>query len=284
MFRQNISGFAHRVRFIIVNEFVLCIVCILASTLVLQGCEQVLDVELPYEEKIVVNAFVGYTWGVAWISKTMPIGMDVNRQSAAIMDAEVRMKWQDSVYVLGKDYTGGSFTFPDADSRWLGDSLTLTVDWRGKHAESRSRMPELPIIKKVYIKPRQQQYSNSDIYAVVEARAGTIVWVEYGVARLPEAPMAYRCCFFNVEGEPAGTTQEIDLYVMSNYNDYQPGTEIELSVFAADRVYNRYLTERKMKHDDPFNFGGTNPPFNVTGDGIGLFIPVATQAQTLVLE
>ncbi|MBI2793867.1 MAG: DUF4249 family protein [Ignavibacteria bacterium] len=257
---------------------------ILVIFFILTACEQVIDVELPYNKKIVVNAFVGDEFGVAWISRTVPIGTDASSQSSAIMDAEVKMKWQDSIYILGKNYSSNTFLFPTVDSRWQGDSLTLMIDWSGMHAASTARMPKPSKIKKVYLKPGEDPYDVSYLYAVIEVDAGVVVWTDYSIWRQPEAPMGFGRIPFFFEGDPDGVMREIEIYIMSNYNDVQPGSEIELSVYTADRVYNQYLKNRYHNNNEPFTFGGTNPQFNVTGDGIGLFIPVSVQTQRLVVE
>jgi len=256
---------------------------ILVMGLVVCACEQTVDVQLPYDKKIVINSFVGRTvWDDhAWISKTMPFGEKVTNDNSVINNAIVKIHWRDTTYDLTYDASQRGYDLPPADNRWQGDSLTMTVDWDGLHAEATAKVPKEPIIHEVFC---YESINDTTVFRIVidaSVYPGIVTWSQDFGRDFPEvlSPMEfYENSPYSLPMLSESDTNMIRIrqFVGWMYTDeLQTGDEIEITFWIADREYERYLMDRYSNGDEgPFGFGGSNPYFNVKGDGIGLFVPV----------
>lgn len=264
------------------NIFILFI----ATAFTLLSCEQTIDVDLPYERLIVVNTFVGRTMdSLAWISRTLPATEEATFENAAIMDANVKMYWRDTVYQLSPMTSKRGFVLPPPDTRWQGDSMRMVVEWGGLRAESNARMPIAPTLTKVSVVPKKGDPDYRTIVVTLRTRPGCVIWLQRGfISReRAEPPMDTYNYYRVVPGDPEGPEQEVTIDTGDNYY-LGPGGSIEVMVCTADAVYAKFLDEPRRNSDDPFSFGGASTFTNVGGRGIGMFVPVVSVIETVVVE
>ncbi len=263
------------------------LILIVSTAFTLLSCEQTIDVDLPYERLIVVNTFVGRTVdSLAWISRTLPATEEATFENAAIMDASVKMYWRDTVYQLSAVPTRRGFLLPPLDARWQGDSLRMVVEWGGMRAESNARMPVAPTIIKVSVEPKKGAPAYRTIVVTLRTRPGCVIWLEYSRSSQERAdpPMDTFLSYRVVPGDPADPEQEITVDTGDNYYLGPRVRAFEVMVCTADAVYAKFLDEPRRDSDNPFSFGGASTFTNISGHGLGMFVPVVSVMESVVVE
>lgn len=254
-------------------------------TLVVPGCEQTVDVELPYERMIVVNTFVGRTMdSLAWISRTLPATDEARYEDAAITDASVKIIWRDTVYQLLALQSRRGFLLPPPDPRWQGDSMRMVVEWEGLRAESVARMPIAPTIIDARVEPKLDNPEYRTIVVTLRIRPGCVVWLDPSNISEEGArpPMNEYPHYLVVPGNPNDSELEVTVTTGDRYS-LSPGgpVKVKVKVCAADLNYAQFLAEPNRRSDDPFSFGGARAYTNVTGHGIGMFVPVVSVSDSV---
>ena len=261
----------------------------IALLMLLISCEQTVDVELPYDKQIVVNSFVGHrTIDMAWISKTLPVNEEFTAEKCFI-DADVRIHWRDTSYRLVADYAELGYVLPVSDERWQGDSMRMTVDWDGLHAEATARMPRKPESIVMLWEPHDFDPEYGSLTAQVVCESGTVIWANANARGYFSAgtPMQFYGRYETVPNVGNNDVVTREFYVGGLSREEAEAAvddSIFVEVFLADIDYERYLVEPSSRQDGPFGFGGKNPYFNVKGDGIGLFVPVCAVSQYVRLK
>lgn len=256
----------------------------MALVLLLPGCEQTIDADLPYERLIVINTFVGTADdSLAWISRTLPATEEPTAENAAIMDADVKLFWRDTTYQLPPLLAPRGYQLPKPDARWGGDSLRIVVEWQRLRAEATARMPVEPTFIKAEFIPSANEPSYTSLSVTFRTRPGCVIWVE-GSRRGPgTTPLSMYDFYRVIPGDPTDAEQEVTMRVM-NYFRLTPGDTIDLVVSIADRVYAQYLDDPNAEVDGPFSFGGAGAFTNVKGNGLGMFVPVVSVPATVVID
>ena len=269
----------------IINRGLPLAICLI---LLLQACEQTVDVDLPYERAIVINTFVGrFIDSLAWVSRTLPATEEATFANAAILDADVAMQWRDTVYQLPPLTPKRGFVLPPPDARWQGDSMRMIVEWQGLRAESVARMPIAPTVEKTELIASDQP-GYRFIRVTVRTRPGSVIWLQY-LQRSEQfnttgPPLSMYEYYRVVPGNPNNPEQSLVIDFTNGYFGRGNGGTVEILVCAADAAYAKFLDEPNRSSDDPFSFGGASSFTNVTGKGFGMFVPVVSVPITVVID
>lgn len=253
------------------------------------GCEQTIDVDLPYERLIVMNAFVGRSIdSLAWISKTLPATEEPTFDKAAIMNADVKLFWRDTVYQLAPLASKRGFILPQPDARWQGDSMRMAVEWDGMRAESVARMPIAPIVTKAEFKPHPSEPDFRSLSVTLRTRPGCVIWLQYMQGfdefNAADPPMSMFNYYRVVPGNPNEAEVTITIDFSDGFFGPRGGGTVNLLVCAADASYAKFLDEPNRNTDNPFSFGGARAFTNVSGRGIGMFVPVVSVLASIAIE
>lgn len=255
---------------------------LVVSTLVVLlcvGCEQTIDVDLPYNKLIVINTFVGGEIdSLAWISRTLPAIEKPTYENAAIMNAVANMYWRDTVYPLVAIPSKRAYALPPGDARWQGDSLTMVVEWEGLRAESKARVPIAPS----FVSARYEQdpvYSfDGTLFVTLRTRPGSVIWFEPSGSNQSQRrpPMTMYEYYRLIPGRPEDPELEVTVSSGNFYFFNDRSDTLHITMYAADAAYARFLDEPSRNNDDPFSFGGATTYTNIQGQGIGMFVPVVS--------
>lgn len=262
--------------------------------LVLLGCEQTLDVDLPYDKKLVLNGFilvdstrVNDTRMIVpiMVTKTMPTLFSGPLEDFAVNGAKL------AIIVDGQEYpcrfsSNRFFTTPDESQTWFTRTAKVVAQGEGMYAEAYTRIPSEPKIISVdhvdSTMPWGSTYTLLRFRTVLEG--GTVAWVELSneVRGLDVVfPMGMPNDYV-ISNAHESTMDTVDLWMSLWQLDRN--TTITYRVSVADPAYARYLRSPMGDDSDPFGFGGSNPHFNVSGDGIGLMIGVAARRGTYTVQ
>lgn len=263
--------------------------CVGVAMLMLTACEQTIDVELPYQERIVVNGFVGMeeaTWGIPptiHITRTLPPLDQTDTARMRIDDVEAVITHRGADYPLAK----GSHTLmrlPVESSQWAGDSVTLRVRGGGMTAFSTTYIPKRPEIVSATVVDFTTDWGETikGIQINVRAEAGSCVFAtstDAPFSSYGNYPMSLWQVPVVVPGQRGSGTTDIVLGVPLRYR-FDSGDSIQVTIYAMDGVYERYRSSY-APGSGPFSSGGANPLFNVTGDAIGMFVGVSFKTTTV---
>ncbi|MDP4199420.1 MAG: hypothetical protein Q8922_09830 [Bacteroidota bacterium] len=261
------------------------------------GCEQVVPADgLPYVDQIVIKGILvaGEPIDSISITHTLPLNVTYTPTAAAIPDAIVM------IMVDGKEiplsYLGqGDFGDPMNDTVQAGKTYSIDVRWNGLHATASTLVPSSLTIQDAMILPPQfdTQYFlingyTPDTFVSVSATAS--------VSIDSKTNEVYRVIADSVWNDSSYHSSSSDYY--RSYQDYTlpndtsserlisltysfylsrmdtNGFAAKLTIAGYDRAYYDFL--RTYEHydngGDIFGSSGTNPKWNVSGDGIGIFI------------
>ncbi|MFI5202409.1 MAG: DUF4249 family protein [Candidatus Kapaibacterium sp.] len=269
------------------------------------GCENVVPAtDLPYVNHIVIRGFLtaGQPIDSISISHTLPLSAQYDPNQAAIPDAQVSISVDGrSIPLQPMDF--GFFTDPTHDTVQSGKTYSIDVRWNGLHAWASTLVPNppsLPIFQIDNLGWDTQIYRYNQYYSDTFFQFGGTL--EVGI--MPVTPdEAYALIYDSIADIDSSYSEATRNYGEILYNLY-PASEVNsagfLPIFQFEsfdprdsnyfvsaivesfdgayydfsKTYNRY-----GNNSDPFGTGGANPKWNVSGDGIGIFIG---EAQTRV--
>lgn len=248
----------------------------LLVALALASCEVPVDVDLPHTERLVVDGFVGLTSDNSELRvlRTLPPLSKVDVSKMIVPDASVRIEWKGNVYPLERSADSTTFLLPDASTSWDDGIARLTVKGAGKTATASTRIPKRPAVLSTRVVDTISTYGAPTTYLLVdlEVDTGTVVWStdEYSFTGDRRPMSHYATKQIAPSSSPSGRST-MRLVAFESYNGFMPDS-ITISIFSADHVWDRYLRTPYGGGEGLFGFSGTNPFFNITGEGIGLFI------------
>lgn len=254
-----------------------------AGCVVAAGCETLADPDgLPYVERLVIDgvAVADTTVHNIRISRTLPINAAYSREATYVADAIGTITTPDGSFPLV--YTGeGLYDAPGAIPR-PGQPCRIDVQWHGKRASASIRMPLKPEVSSIDSRV-VDSYGGDSTNQVRGFFAATVA------RTYPDA--VYRLTIeYSRDGEryrsngggystwwlraPRDTTPNGTLTVL-DYSTELPLRD-SLRWRAVVSAYNRELyvlaATINERHDDgPFS-STRSAEWNVTGDGIGLFV------------
>ena len=269
---------------------------ILLLVLALSGCEQIIPADdLPYVNQLVIHGILTAGRPIVGISitHTLPLNTEFSSDAADVPDAIATITVDGKTIPL--TYQGYSmYNANTSDTVIAGKTYSIDVRWQGLHASATTTVP-LPA--NVY----GLGFSKVGWDTTLDKRASyPDTMIQYGatlrVNIIPRNGEAYQ---LNVDSIVADTG---DLWSYSFYGQYYPYTVKDtvngliqftdpiyfdyvdrmpwfyFEVSAIDEAYAKLLKSYSSgREHGPFSSFGKNPEYNVTGDGVGMFIGLSTQ-------
>ncbi len=290
----------------------------LAAASMLTSCITTLTepLSLSFEEKLVIRGVIeaGKPVGNIAISKSLPALNALSDSAAAVYDAMGTLSVNGRTFPLTlQNSTQSGVSLYTALNNGApiiaqaGDSYTLTVQWKGKSAEAQTSIPTTPNLQSVRLLQREILSLTSATYIpgtqpVTTTRRDTLFGAEITI--VPNAETAYRASIHLANAQGTVLTESYDGGLVFSTNATNIASSLVsgllplqtqafsrsmpvryvASVTAFDKAYYTYALTRSRGQQASNLFGGTNGEnvvWNIKGDGIGLFIGVAT-AQRVV--
>lgn len=269
--------------------FYVLVLCLLAPFII--GCEEtVQNPELPYEEKVVIGAYLveGEKEAFIEVSRTLPLLQKYTPEAATITNAEVTIICPEGNFNALYDSQTKSYRTIIPTIR-AAARYELEVKWKGKTLKASTRIPELPDVIKLTAtvedksEDRYSRYysltcdftNNPNICVgllnelVSSEKLSDSVTFDYTHDILNS--------FYNAK-TAISNGEYIRLKKKPNYYFYDNERYKFYSLFFAafDAPYHamNLSGSRYDNNDNIFGSSGSNPKFNISGDGIGYFIGV----------
>jgi hypothetical protein len=281
---------------------------ILGLAAIATGCENVVPADdLPYVDHIVIQGYLhaGMPIDSIAITHTLPLSVQYNVEEAALKDATV------AVAVEGRSlpltYVGsGNFSDPTREIIVAGKEYSIDVRWNGMHAWASTRIPAPPaLLSQSVINIRRDTEFYRDYYGELDTFVHFGGVLKIGVQPIPGVTFGLMSdSIMSVGGRFYGSSN----YYGYDYRQLHRGEEPDsdgvvyltegvsldpsvrqyrasVTVGDADEAYYDFL-RTYSNYDDNGVFGtaGTNPKWNVKGDGIGLFIGMAQTHSSFTFE
>ncbi len=284
---------------IFVSIIVFCTSCTTPSS-------EVIDLVLDYQEKIVISGVISDSDTIQNIrlSKTFPPLQDPDEDKTALPDAEAQIIVDNRTYLmkLQPEVTDTRFVPPRIDKRSFftvpgliaqaGKSYTIRVRWKGLTAEATTTIPALP--------PPIDSYRFAveldgpigirlpNLYADFKPRPKEcyqmVAQMKRKFLRGPFEPVTFvsgRSDLARQENADANNIVSLKIpYLNIAINEIDKFDSLytgDIIFYAYDLAYFDYQRSVAQRTNDiVFNIPTTNPKWNVKGDGIGLFVGVAT--------
>lgn len=277
---------------------------------------------LSYSEKLVIRGVLQAgkpICGIA-ITKSLPALSDLSDSATAILDAvgTLSVNGRDYPLRLQQGSVSGATTNSlslyaaySADTVLVaasGSTYTLTVQWHGKTAQAQTSVPPVPVLLSGRLIRQELVSLTSATYIpgtqpVTTTQRDTLLAAEVDVQTLPR--IAYRTALDIRDVQGNALTQGYEGGLVFTANDETVSRTIvsgllpsqtrifahtmsvayTATVYAFDKAYYDYQLTRSRGQQASNLFGGTsgeNVVWNVKGDGIGLFIGVATAQRVIV--
>lgn len=258
----------------------------ISSLLILVACER--TVEEPdwpeHEEKLVVTAFLRLErdsiFAYARVNRTLPLGDRFDLAKVMVNDADVRMENGDRSFpinkVLGFYPFDFDFNYSAVTMRGSDDNFALTVKQGGKTASAAFRV--IPVATRfTTLRVERSAQADADYLATYQIPASgpeteieclVEFWYEiyYGWQQM------YSIKLPNQANRPDGMLE--GSFPFWTFGWQGTKQRIRYTLIARNHAYEDYLNSRwgyGTSGDSPFDPPRKNPPFNVSGDGIGFF-------------
>lgn len=255
----------------------------------LLGCEVPIDVELPHTERLVVDGFVGLdaTSAELRVLRTLPPLAKVDVARMIVPDVAASIEWKGVAYPLVRQADEVTFALPSESATWEDGTARLVVTGLGMTATSSTRIPRRPLIVRTSVVDSTSEFGFPTTFVFVEldVDTGTVVWTtdqqrQWSSDRRPLSNYGFKDV---VPGGGVSSRTRLRLLAYGIESFALPDS-VTLTVYSADPLYDRYLRSPYSGSDGLFGFSGTNPFFNVTGEGIGLFIGASSTTVTVKLK
>ncbi len=255
----------------------------ISSLLILAACER--TVEGPdwpeYQEKLVVTAFIRLerdsVFAHARVNRTLPLGEPFDFARAMVNDADLSVANDGASYIVPRDESSSRFDFNygAVTARSADERYALTVRHGGKTAraslrtkDSATRFTTIDV---------EQSPTGSEEYTLTYTipAAGSDIFTECLVEKY-DSRMGYwgewsRYTLPNLANRPNGMIEE--RFLIWLFDGSGSKLRIRYTLTVRNKAYEDYINSRWSwtSGDSPFDPPQKNPPFNVTGDGIGFF-------------
>jgi len=244
----------------------------------LAGCEQVVTIDVPYREQLVINSFIGQddTTRIQ-IQRTLPTGVQPTFENSVVLGGRVTLSWNGQTVALTEDPAAGMHVL---DASLLPDHVPITIDVQAGalHASSTTTIPSP--VDLISVGAVDTTWSSGmrgkRIVARLRLQASTVAWMTTKstaryIESMPTTP------FLVDDNDLADTTGQgpdgiVELRSRSIYTNVSTSgpDSLDVSIWIAERSFLDFV-ESKEGGFNPFGFSGRNPKFNVTGDAIGAF-------------
>lgn len=252
------------------------------------GCTSVVDDPgtLPYHEKLVVRGVLqaDSTLDTISVTRTLPPLDDYSREKAAVHGALV-VVYHNGVHDTLRDHGKGRYFAPNITIQ-SGTTYELTVEWNGKRAYATTIVPFPPIIQSVRKETSQSSHSfyNTVLVAAVTPRPNEVYGATSEHRTPPPNAYTYRNYTIDEVKYSSDTTKNGTVSVRADRATWyqENGTDV-IQVHAYDPAFYAYFRSAYDSDDDsPFNRAGSQKKWNIYGDGIGMFIGMASSPFTEV--
>jgi hypothetical protein len=285
------------------------LLAIFCLALIAVGCENIVPADdLPYVDHIVIEGYLyaGEPIDSVAITHTLPLSNEYDKEAAALKTAVVVVSVDGRSIPLAYA-RNGIFKDPNREVIQSGKEYSIDVRWNGLHAWASTHIPVPPSIV-------SQAVNNigfdTSIYRTYYGGLDTSITFG-GVLKMGIRPVSGVA--FGVMNDSITSVDGSTFYGSRNYYGYDYSMlhrgdqqdsvgvislaqDIYLSPFvnqyrayvligAIDEAYYDFLRMYR-NYDDNSVFGtaGTNPKWNVKGDGIGLFIGMAETRTSFLFE
>ena len=252
------------------SAFVVVPLACLALTL--PACEESTIADLPYIERIVVQSILDPREDSLFVlfSRTLPLSETYDNSKAVLTDVDASIIAFDGnsyrlVHVGGGRYTAPGLTLVP------GGWYELRASWNGKSVGGRTTIPLSPVVREATQAPSG---TGTTVTSLVEARDGEV----YGQTWELHTASGWSSggSFTEIRrGEDAGSDGLLELAEAYGFTPAANET-LYAVVHAFDRPFYDYFISRGGNlpgYDDLlFRPVGGYVSWNVTGDGIGLFL------------
>ncbi len=270
----------------------LVVLLLLAACVV--SCEQTLDPDVPYVERIVVQAYLdaGDTAPSVSITRTIPLNAPVDESGSWIADVEARIESADGTWPLRYDDSG----------RYVADGLivtaatryTLKASWNGHTVVSNTTVPPRPAIDTAWPADgtlERYVHDGGDDFGVAFRPAANAVYAVETSATLADSsgnggriPLTG---WIDELYEPRDTAADGTIRaVIHPYLEFVDQSATDLTLYYTVRAYDEPFVDFWNTYgyggdEDAFSTGSDHVRWNVTGDGIGLFMGRSSTTVTI---
>lgn len=273
---------------------------ILPALLLVNGCEQTIsNPELPYEVKLVINARLGDNSASAYISRTIPLTQKYNQEIALVRDARVVITSPDgSQSVMTFDSTSKYYTLQNTNFI-PGKNYTLRVEWYGMVATATTIIPPEPVwevdsvvIADTNVIDYDPDHPPRDKYrAFIKLKMNAQENILYRANCLcysssdTSDKLSYRFMLRSDMGRYIANAEGFipGAIIFSE----EPVKAVLINIYSSTSALDDFYTsERNGDNNGGSIFGsfGTNPKFNVYGDGIGVFDGYTTGTKKVLVR
>lgn len=257
------------------NYKTLSLIFLLSTILFITGCEKVdiVEIELPYHEKIVVNGIMqeNVPLNGIHIYKTLPLDEEYSINKAEIRDAIVYI--QEGVKIIPLKFVSNGLYRPlSSFIPQKSKTYEFFAKWNDKNVYAKTYVPANPKIISAYlITDASGSYIQAEIQNEVGAIFGAKCIVMEGSSVLYESNDIYNVSEHN-DDKNAVITIRTPLIPRDILNTFK--NNLSIKVFAFDKQFYNYSVTKKYSFPvkDTFVQSGGEVEWNVYGDGIGLFL------------
>ncbi len=250
---------------------------ILLFTIIIFGCEKidVIETNLPYEEKIVVQGLLeGFQvfQGVTF-TKTLPLDETFTIEKAELKDVVCYLK--DGVRVIPLKYNSKGVYKPLVNLQIEGNKeYELFGKWKDKNVYAKTYVPANPSVANVFL---MDNGTTAYIKAEVFNKPGQVygsTWAAYdNNILIKEAEEMY-----TLTKESKTENEKLQLRTITIPRDIINTFKgkLYIRVYSFDEEFRDYFKTKKFNQpiEDSFTQAGGNIEWNVYGDGIGMFLGI----------
>lgn len=250
----------------------------------LWGCEQEIEnPELPYEEHLVVTGFLYNDSNTVaiMVSRTLPLTEKFTIEKAVIKNATVTITTLDGDIALHYDSVLYKYIASDIKPQ-VGKNYSLRVEWQGKVATATTALPQPPEVLAAYYTQELDNGGRENEYKIILSYKvrnqpstcyGVVDWLYYDKRDTSSWSFFDRWSYSNnVNMEQVNKDTVTLRRTIMGINTNLKGINYA-RIFALDVAYYHFQNSKYGNDNDGiFGSAGTNPTFNIHGNGIGYFI------------
>lgn len=245
------------------------------------GCEQVVTIDVPYREQLVINTFIGQddTTRIQ-IQRTLPTGVQPTFENSVVLGGRVTLSWNGQTVTLTEDRTTGLHVL---EAVTLPEHVPISLDVQAgtMHATSTTTIPSpVDLISMEAVDTTLGGGRRGKrIVTRLRLEPSTVAWMTTKstaryIESMPTTPfLVDDNDLADTTGQQAGGIIELrSRSIYTNVSSTGPDS-LDVAIWIAGRPFLDFV-ESKEGGFNPFGFSGRNPKFNVTGDAIGAFFGV----------
>ncbi|MEI6089990.1 MAG: DUF4249 family protein [bacterium] len=256
-------------------KFIYISVLFAVCLLFIQSCENVIDGQLPYEEKLVIKCILeeGKPVDNIFIAKTLPPMYKENYYSETSPDIIVENAVgyiSDSEKSYQLVYVGNSIYKAVDLVPKEGVAYHLNVTWNGHTATSQTYVPKNPEILSLEIKKGDKEfYGDIALIKIKGIRNTSYITLTYSSGQF--AYYNYSIPIFL----GANSSSDTVIVIANQINDVELDRYMVTEIVSFPPEFLDFYNSKNIGGNGPdglFTTSGINVKWNIKGDGIGLFL------------